>query len=170
MRGTRRNLSAHRANRRGTHRHLRKPALAVLCFAVVASSSAAVAVPRLRWRIKAPVPTARLALAAAAAGGQIYAIGGDTIDPGGVTDVVEVYSPQGNRWTTVAPLPEPRYRLAAATGADGRIYAIGGDNPSGLEGSNHGLDLNQRRLGYEFHKTLHTLAPCARGRAHRGKT
>jgi N-acetylneuraminic acid mutarotase len=29
-------------------------------------------------------------------------------------------------WTTVAPMPTARFGLAAATGADGRIYAIGG--------------------------------------------
>lgn len=33
-------------------------------------------------------------------------------------------------WTTVAPMPTARYGLAAATGSDGRIYAIGGvSNP-----------------------------------------
>src|SRR5438309_1790783 len=29
-------------------------------------------------------------------------------------------------WETIAPLPSPRYGLAAALGSDGRIYAIGG--------------------------------------------
>lgn len=31
-------------------------------------------------------------------------------------------------WTTVAPMPTPRFALAAATGSDGRVYAIGGEN------------------------------------------
>jgi Kelch motif len=33
-----------------------------------------------------------------------------------------------NTWTTVAPMPTARYNLAAATGPDGRVYALGGDN------------------------------------------
>ncbi len=36
----------------------------------------------------------------------------------------------GNTWATVAPMPIARYLLAAATGTDGRIYAIGGYNGS----------------------------------------
>lgn len=35
-------------------------------------------------------------------------------------------------WTTVAPMPTARASLAAATGADGRIYAIGGSNGTHL--------------------------------------
>src|SRR5438132_583553 len=34
-------------------------------------------------------------------------------------------------WVTLAAMPTPRSGLAAATGADGRIYAIGGANASG---------------------------------------
>jgi len=34
-------------------------------------------------------------------------------------------------WVTVAPMPTARFQLAAATGADGTIYAIGGYNQSG---------------------------------------
>jgi N-acetylneuraminic acid mutarotase len=36
-----------------------------------------------------------------------------------------------NTWTPVAPLIHPRAMLAAATGPDGRIYAIGGDGDIG---------------------------------------
>ena len=35
--------------------------------------------------------------------------------------------PATNKWTTVAPIPTARYGLAAVTGPDGRIYAIGGN-------------------------------------------
>ncbi len=34
-------------------------------------------------------------------------------------------------WTTVASMPTARQNLAAATGSDGRIYAIGGNNNTG---------------------------------------
>lgn len=36
----------------------------------------------------------------------------------------------GGAWSTVTSLPTPRWGLAAATGADGRIYAIGGEDPA----------------------------------------
>src|SRR6185312_15402202 len=37
-------------------------------------------------------------------------------------------APPLGRWSELAPLPTGRYSLAAATGADGRIYALGGFN------------------------------------------
>ncbi|MCY2987413.1 MAG: PKD domain-containing protein [Planctomycetota bacterium] len=83
------------------------------------------------WSAVAPMNTARFGLAAATApDGMIYAIGGynraDGI--GGVVDTVERFDPIGNSWSTVASMSMPRYNLAAATGADGRIYAIGGED------------------------------------------
>lgn len=39
---------------------------------------------------------------------------------------VQVFDPRRNDWTDAADLPTPRTHLAAATGTDGRIYAIGG--------------------------------------------
>lgn len=40
--------------------------------------------------------------------------------------VTEVYDPKTDRWSEAAPMPNPRMLFAAATGADGRIYLIGG--------------------------------------------
>jgi N-acetylneuraminic acid mutarotase len=39
---------------------------------------------------------------------------------------VENYSPGTNSWSTVASMPTARQGLAAASGPDGRVYAIGG--------------------------------------------
>ncbi|MDB5066178.1 MAG: protein kinase [Chloroflexi bacterium] len=85
------------------------------------------------WATAAPLPTPRGVLAATAGpDGRIYAIGGTT---GGTPDrdlrTVEVYTPSTNSWAAAAPLPAPRSGLAAVTGSDGRIYAIGGftDHP-----------------------------------------
>lgn len=83
------------------------------------------------WTTLAPLPTARTGLAAAAAQSnaftpsRIYAIGGRdaTWHPVGT---VEAYRPIQNRWGSVAPMPTPRSGLAAVTGPDGRVYAIGG--------------------------------------------
>lgn len=47
---------------------------------------------------------------------------------------VEVYDPATDTWNPCAPLPEPRQNMAAALGADGKIYVIGGlDSYSNLE-------------------------------------
>lgn len=41
---------------------------------------------------------------------------------------VEAYTPSTDTWATLVPMPTARYDVAAATGTDGRIYAIGGTN------------------------------------------
>jgi hypothetical protein len=57
----------------------------------------------------------------------IYAIGGV-----GGPNIVEAYNPSTNKETAVAPMPTARHGLAAVTGTDGRIYAIGGTGPDGV--------------------------------------
>jgi N-acetylneuraminic acid mutarotase len=75
--------------------------------------------------------------------GRIYVLGGAALTPnshiyqGHVTNTVQAYDPRTNRWTLVAPMPTAREALAAVTGADGRIYAIGGSRtPFGFQDSN----------------------------------
>jgi len=86
------------------------------------------------WATVAPMPTARDHLAAArGADGRIYAIGGRTVAGNNSTifhATVEAYTPSSNSWATVASMPTARLGLAAAVGADGRIYAIGGNSAS----------------------------------------
>src|SRR5437660_1625792 len=81
------------------------------------------------WSTVAPMPTARDALAAASGvDGRIYAIGGEDDNVNlHSTSTVESYNPATNSWSTVAPMPTARELLAAAAGADGRIYAIAGE-------------------------------------------
>jgi Kelch motif/Bacterial Ig-like domain (group 3) len=83
------------------------------------------------WNSIANMPTARDILAAATSpDGRIYAIGGEVSgagsDGGGRTNAVEAYSPATNSWATEASLPIASDHVAAATGPDGKIYAIGG--------------------------------------------
>lgn len=79
------------------------------------------------------MPAARTDLAAVAGpDGKIYAIGGwnarnSSNDPIALTSV-EAYDPATNTWSPKASMPTARYWLAAATGTDGKIYAIGGEN------------------------------------------
>jgi len=89
------------------------------------------------WRGVAALPGARAELAAATgADGTIYAIGGWSGQIGSssnrqqYSNTVFAYHPATNSWSQVAALPDVRYGLAAATGADGTIYAIGGANAS----------------------------------------
>ena len=84
-----------------------------------------------RWQTKAPMPTARVYLGAAAVNDIIYAVGGI---PGGLTDLntVEAYNPGTNAWTTLAHMSVARGGPAAvgvdtgAPGCGGYLYAIGG--------------------------------------------
>ena len=81
------------------------------------------------WAVEAPLPTARAFLAAAVgSNGIIYAIGGNLNNSDGTTatNEVDAYNPATNVWTVVAPLPASVSYLAATTGTDGTIYAIGG--------------------------------------------
>src|SRR5439155_601932 len=88
------------------------------------------------WTTKAPMPTARCGLAAAAVGGKIYAIGGG--NDNGNLNVVEEYDPASNTWTTKAPMPTARFALPAAA-VGGKIYAIGGGN---FDAIGNGKELN----------------------------
>ena len=91
--------------------------------------------PHDSWATAAPMPTARLESAATTGcDGTVYVLGGiaPTSQPGvvGDTDAAEAYGPGDGAWRALAPLPTSRAGLAAATVADGRILAIGG-NASG---------------------------------------
>jgi N-acetylneuraminic acid mutarotase len=65
-----------------------------------------------RWRLVAPMPTARGNPAAAAARGKVYVFGGFVRDK--TVDVVEVFDAQVGRWRTGRPLPGARGGAGAA--------------------------------------------------------
>jgi N-acetylneuraminic acid mutarotase len=86
------------------------------------------------WASALPTIQPSTALAAATGpDGRIYAIGGAILGgPNNMsfstpTNFVQAFSPTANTWQMVANLPTARSFLAAATGPDGRIYAIGGN-------------------------------------------
>lgn len=80
------------------------------------------------WTSLSSIPIARAYLAGAAGpDGRIYAIGGRCgYCSEDARRAVDAYDPGTNTWTVRASLPTRRDSLAAATGSDGRIYAIGG--------------------------------------------
>jgi N-acetylneuraminic acid mutarotase len=90
------------------------------------------------WAVLPSLPTARGALAAATGpDGRIYAIGGGSnyVNCSYYSEV-DAYSPSTNSWTVLNnSLPSAREALGAASGSDGRIYAIGGDLGSSYSAS-----------------------------------
>jgi N-acetylneuraminic acid mutarotase len=86
------------------------------------------------WQEMAPMNSPRIGFAAVAAGGKIYAIGGDWQhweDTGWVSDTVEEYDPAANTWTTKPnEMLHPMDLFGAAATSDGKIWVIGGwDGP-----------------------------------------
>ena len=78
-----------------------------------------------------PVPTCGVA-AAVDPNGLIYAIGGDKLvnNTASASSNVYSYNPAAPGWTAQPSLSTARMCLAAATGPEGLIYAIGGANPN----------------------------------------
>jgi N-acetylneuraminic acid mutarotase len=74
------------------------------------------------------MPTSRSSPAVAAYENRIYVIGGDT--PQGVTDKVEGYDTEQNRWQVLSPKPTAVSDVAAAM-IGGKIYIPGGRLKSG---------------------------------------
>jgi hypothetical protein len=74
----------------------------------------------------APLNVARRHAASAFAGGKLWVFGG--FDGSKVLGSIEQYNPGApDSWTVIAPvLPTPRTAPAAVTGADDRVYTIGG--------------------------------------------
>jgi N-acetylneuraminic acid mutarotase len=80
------------------------------------------------WSTMPPMPTAREEPEAAVVDGKCYLIGGrvaNLINSARSLDVVEVYDPTTNSWSTRAPMLSPRYAHSVAV-VDGKIYVMGG--------------------------------------------
>jgi len=80
------------------------------------------------WNVSSSLPTPRYRLAAVSVNGSLYAIGGTTNDAA-ASNIVEVFNPKLNQWTTDAPLIHNRSGLAASTVDDQQtIWVVGGRN------------------------------------------
>ncbi len=80
------------------------------------------------WTAVAPMPTARWRLRLVAAGGRLFAVGGQSPD-GNTLSTVERYDPATNTWTAVAPMTQDRGVpgvVAITRGLERDIVVIGG--------------------------------------------
>lgn len=81
------------------------------------------------WTSKRAAPALREYAATATFNGKLYVMGGQRTDsgvvPGPSTNLLEIYDPATDTWTTGNPMPTARMGLVAAV-ANGKIYAIGG--------------------------------------------
>jgi N-acetylneuraminic acid mutarotase len=84
-----------------------------------------------RWRLLAPMPTARAGFALAALNGKVYAIGGWAA--GREVDAVEEYDAKTNAWTVRPALPKPGHAFPALA-LGNRIYVLGGAMSTGMRG------------------------------------
>jgi N-acetylneuraminic acid mutarotase len=88
------------------------------------------------WTTKAPMPTPKLEFGATLGpDGKIYIIGGGTSYGNNnppFFNTVEIYDPKTDTWSipgwSESLMPTARKELGAATGKNGKIYAIGGAN------------------------------------------
>ncbi len=94
-------------------------------FILVALISFALAQAKDAWTVKAPAPTKRTEVAAAAVKGKIYVVGGFQQSLSFITPAVEEYDPKTDTWRERAPLPGGLHHAGIGVVND-RIYVIGG--------------------------------------------
>lgn len=82
------------------------------------------------WTGVAPLPLARTAAGAAAAGGKIYIVGGQGWGSDSYS-LNTVYDPTTLTYSEAAAMPTTRSEMGVAVGTDKRIYAIGGVGDTG---------------------------------------
>lgn len=84
------------------------------------------------WSNQAPLSTVRSSMAAGVINGKLYVAGGKTpisgiVVPCQPVNVLEIYDPATNTWTTKTPMPTARQEAGAGV-IDGKLYVVGGQN------------------------------------------
>lgn len=85
------------------------------------------------WRDASNMPTPREHLAAASDGTYMYAVGGRFLSADKNSAAFERFDPQAGTWTKLVDMPTPRGSYGA-TFIDGRIVAVGGEEPTQVLG------------------------------------
>jgi serine/threonine protein kinase/N-acetylneuraminic acid mutarotase len=81
------------------------------------------------WKDAADMPTPREHLAAVSDGFYVYTVGGRFLSADKNSAAFERFDPQSGEWTTLVDMPTPRGSYGA-TVIDGRIVALGGEEPT----------------------------------------
>jgi N-acetylneuraminic acid mutarotase len=81
------------------------------------------------WQDAADLPTPREHLAAVSDGTYVYALGGRLLSPDQNSGALERFDLGSGTWTKLAAMPTPRGSYGA-TYIDGRIVALGGEEPT----------------------------------------
>jgi len=74
--------------------------------------------------VRPTTPKDRSEIAGALLNNKIYIIG--VFENGHSTDIVQVYDPIKDEWSTLAPLSQPLDHTFVATSINGKMYVIGG--------------------------------------------
>ncbi|ORA08385.1 serine/threonine-protein kinase [Mycobacterium arosiense] len=85
------------------------------------------------WHDAADMPTPREHLAAVSDGTCVYAVGGRFLSADKNSAAFERFDPQSGSWTKLVDMPTPRGSYGAAF-IDGRILAVGGEEPTQVLG------------------------------------
>lgn len=85
------------------------------------------------WHDAADMPTPREHLAAVSDGRYVYALGGRFLSADKNSAAFERFDPQSGTWTKLVDMPTPRGSYGAAL-IDGRIVAVGGEEPTQVVG------------------------------------
>ena len=94
------------------------------------------------WQDAADMPTPREHLAAVSDGTYVYTVGGRFLSADKNSAAFERFDPQSGTWTKLVGMPTPRGSYGA-TFIDGRIVAVGGEEPTQVLG--RGRDVRHRR-------------------------
>ena len=98
------------------------------------------------------MPTARHHAASAVVNGKLYVIGGRVVEVSSTVNVNvnEVYDPEKNVWTYLAPMPSKRSGIAATNFDMISIYVFGGEEPSNTFNNNERYDIKTNKWFIEI--------------------
>jgi serine/threonine protein kinase/N-acetylneuraminic acid mutarotase len=92
------------------------------------------------WKDAADLPTPREHLAAVSDGTYVYTVGGRFLSADKNSAAFERFDPKSGQWTKLVDMPTPRGSYGAAL-IDGRIVAVGGEEPTQVLGTAEMYDI-----------------------------
>jgi len=101
-----------------------------------------------RWTEGADLPTPREHLAAVSDGEFAYAVGGRDLGPDKNLATLERYDPEADNWQPLPDMPTARGGLGAVFAA-GKLFAVGGESPTGAMDEVESFDLGDKSWSRE---------------------